>query len=328
LSSPIFSLIIVNFNSGPYLTQCLISIRNQNKSNYEVIIIDNASSDGSLNNIIEDIPLTIEQNDKNIGYAAAQNQGIKISQGEFIMPLNFDIILTPDFLEETLNSFNAYDKVGSVSGKLLRMVPINEPTNEIDNTGILLPKNRFPIHRGTGEIDLGQYEKKDYIFGAMGAAAVYRREMLDDIVIDGNYFDENFFTWYEDIDLEWRARLRGWDCMYIPQAVAYHVGDPHGHGRSIFGVETSIRNRWMMIVSNECKHCLIKNFKHLLIEELYLLIHVIRKGLVKTYLRAIKIFIKYLPKTIEKRHRVRGETTRRCLPEYPQSISYSQTLRK
>jgi len=314
------SIVIVNYNSGDYLGRCLHSINTQTFGDYEVIIIDNASTDGSLSQMKAFNNIIVVCNDANIGFARAQNQGMRMAKGAYLMPLNFDILLRSDFLREMVDSMQSSPKAGSVSGKLLRMTPEGELTGEIDNAGLLLPVRRFPAHRGGGEVDEGQFDSVDLVFGAMGAAALYRREMLEDIAYNGQYFDESFFTWYEDIDLEWRARLRGWECVYTPKAVAYHVGDPHGHGRSPFGAETSMCNRWKMILSNECPHCLVRNAPWLLAEELALLRHIVLHGLIGAYLRALRSFVASLPATLEKRRWVRNRAVRRCLPEYPRPI--------
>ena len=328
MSGCALSIIIVNYNSGDYLGRCLHSIDAQTFRDYEVIIIDNASSDGSLSQVETSDNVTVVCNDANIGFAPAQNQGMRMAQGAYLMPLNFDILLTPTFLEEMITALEFGNRVGSVSGKLLRMTPQGGRTYRIDNAGLLLPRNRFPVHRGGGEMDRGQYDDVALVFEAMGAAALYRREMLEDIAYSGQYFDESFFTWYEDIDLEWRARLQGWDCIYTPRAVAYHVGDPHGHGRSRFGAEISMRNRWKMMLSNECPHCLLRNAPWLIAEELALICHVFRHGLSAAYLRALRSFALSVPVTLEKRRRVRGRAVRRCLPDYPLPLEEGAPCRR
>lgn len=316
------SIIIVNFNAGAYLTQVLNSIIQQNFNNIEIILIDNASSDSSVENVqdwlISELDIRIIRNRINLGFAKAQNQGMRLSSNDLIMPLNFDVILQPGFIDEIISALeNSPKKAGSASGKILRWKKDRLSTNKFDNAGLLMQKNRIPTHRGRDEFDRGQYDSPMYIFGAMGAAALYRREMLEDIAYRGQYFDESYFMWYEDIDLEWRGRLRGWDCLYVPSAVAYHVGDPHGHGRSPFGAEISMRNRWKMIVSNECPQCLVKNFPALMLEEMALFRYVVQKGLISAYLRALRSFLLTLPDTLDKRAWVRGRAQRPCLPDYP-----------
>jgi GT2 family glycosyltransferase len=313
------SIIIVNYNAGSYIKQCIDSIHNQTLKSYEIIVIDNCSTDNSLESISADSRISLIRNDSNLGFAAAQNRGMKQARGKYLLPLNFDIILESSFLEEMVAAMELDARIGTVSGKMLRLVGQHQ-SNEIDNAGLLLPSRRVPHHRGGGELDTGQYNEKMRVFGAMGAAALYRREMLDDIAFQGQYFDESYFMWYEDIDLDWRARLRGWDCVYTPRSVAYHVGDVHGHGKSKLGVRVSIRNRWMTILSNECPGCFVKNFWSLLIEELALIRYVIKFGLLKEYFWAILSLVSTLPYTIKKRRWVRYQATYRCLPDYPLAL--------
>lgn len=311
------SIVIVNYNAGAYLPRCLESIYAQTCQRFEIFIIDNASTDGSLAQIARNSRLTIQRNARNLGFARAQNQGFRMARGRYVMPLNFDIRMSPTFLEEMVAAMETGSRTGTVSGKLLQMVKGGDQTGYIDNAGILLPRNRFPRHRGGGEADRGQYEGVVKVFGAMGAAALYRREMLEDIAFQGEYFDESFFMWYEDIDLDWRARLRGWDCVYAPRAVAYHVGDPHGHGKSPFGAKTSMRNRWMMILSNEGAGCLARNAGALALEELKLLRYVLRFGLLGAYAAALASLARNLPGVLRKRKWVQSRAALRCLPDFP-----------
>lgn len=319
-AEPELTIVIVNYNAGEYLSTCIEAIRSQTYRDYRVIVIDNASRDDSLAQIAHQPDLMVIENKQNIGFAAAQNQGMRLATGRYMMALNFDILMTPTFLEELIKAIDSFPDIGAVSGKLLRMTPAGKSTNEIDNTGLLLSRRRFPVHRGGDEIDDGQYGESDLVFGVMGAAALYRREMLEDIAYKGQYFDESYFMWYEDIDLDWRARLRGWKCCYIPNAVAYHVGDPHGHGRSKFGSQTSMRNRWRMILTNESKRDLWRNAPWLLLEEFALLRHVIWNGLLREYVVAGRSLAESLPEVMAKRRWVQSRKVYERLPDYPQAF--------
>lgn len=315
-SPPEVSIVIVNYNSGIFLPQCFESILAQTIP-YEVILVDNASADGSLERIPVTENMQVLRNAENLGFAKAQNQGMRLARGKYVLPMNPDIILEPDCLEEMVRAMLQGERIGTVAPKLLRMNARLEKTNQFDNAGLLLPAGRIPYHRGRDETDAGQYDQPVRMFGAMGAAALYRRNMLEDIAYKGQYFDESFFTWYEDIDLDWRARLRGWECAYAPRAVAYHVGDPHGHGRSKFGAMTSMRNRWMMILANECPRCFVMNSQAILKEEFGLIKHIIKHGLYVSYLRALASWFAYLPQVIKKRKFVQSRAIQKCLPEYP-----------
>lgn len=311
------SIVIVNYNAGPLLAQCIQSVLAQSLQKLEIIVIDNASRDGSADTLPQDARVRLECNSQNLGFAKAQNQGMRLARGRYLMPLNFDILLAPDFLEEMVAAMERSERIGTVSPKLLRMDRQGQAGGQIDNAGILLPADRMPRHRGLDERDTGQFDQTDRVFGAMGAAALYRREMLEDIAYQGQYFDESFFMWYEDIDLDWRARLRGWDCLYTPRAVAYHIGDPHGHGKSAFGAETSMRNRWMMILANECPSCFVHHLGEMARVELGLLNHVVKHNLVGAYLRAAGSLLRQAPGIWRKRRWVRGRAQQPCLPEFP-----------
>jgi GT2 family glycosyltransferase len=314
---PTLSIVIVNYNAGPYLARCLDSLEKQSFQDFEVIVIDNASKDASYLAAKNRPRIELVENRENKGFAAAQNQGFSRSSGRFLMPLNFDIYLMPEFLEKVVAVLDAHPTVGTVSGKMLRMLPDGRWTNEFDNAGLLLSPGRKPLHRGQGEKDLGQYQQQDFVFGAMGAAAVYRREMLNDIAFRGQYFDESYFTWWEDVDLDWRSRLRGWDCLYVPGALAYHVGDPQKNNATAFAARHAIRNRWQMILSNDCIHCISRDLRLMLIEELKLVRHVIKFHLVTAYLTALGEMAVRLPAVLAKRRWVRGRAKILCLPDYP-----------
>jgi GT2 family glycosyltransferase len=318
--SPLISIIIVNYNAGFYLSRCLDSIENQVFQDFELIIVDNASQDQSLRDAERRPWVRIVRNSDNRGFAVAQNQGMCLSKGKYLMPLNFDIYLMPDFLEKVVSALEVNPNIGTVSGKLLRMLSDGSYTNEFDNAGLILSRRRRPIHRGSGETDRGQYQQRDLIFSAMGAAAVYRRDMLNDIAYKGQFFDESFFTWYEDIDLDWRARLRGWDCLYVPEAVAYHVRDPQKNLLTPFAARHSIRNRWQMIIANECPHCITRNITWLAQEEIAQLRHVLTHGQFQAYLLALAELITHLPVVLNKRRWVRSRALRACLPDYPLNL--------
>jgi len=157
-------------------------------------------------------------NRRNEGFSRAANQGIAATTGEWVLVLNPDVVLTPVFLEEAWNALRERPAVGSMAGKVLRF-----DRRTIDTTGQFVRPDGRVRERGYGETDQGQYDQAGDVFSVCGAAALYRRAMLEDVAIDGEYFDEDFFAFYEDADLGWRAQRRGWRCWYQPTAVAYHA---------------------------------------------------------------------------------------------------------
>ena len=145
------------------------------------------------------------------------------ARGDWMLSLNPDVLLSPGFLTKLVEAGESDARIGTVCGKLLRWGPGGELTNIIDSTGIYFLRNLRHLDRGNGQVDRGQYEAPEYVFGATGAAALYRRTMVEDITSGGEFFDEDFFAYREDADVAWRAQLMGWSCLYTPQAVAWHV---------------------------------------------------------------------------------------------------------
>ena len=194
------SINIVNWNGRRYLEQCIESILKQTYKPIEINIIDNFSTDGSMEYLRNKYPeIRIVENKKNQGFSKAHNQGILLSKGEYIIPLNFDIVLSTDFVEKMVEAVNMSKEIGMVSGKLYKK---NEyRISQIIDTTVIIMHTMFPCDRGENNLDKGGYGKYEYIFGASGAAPLYRKEMLEDIKIGDEYFDEDFFIYVEDVDL-------------------------------------------------------------------------------------------------------------------------------
>jgi len=212
------SVIIVNYNRKDLLKRCLDSVKGQGFQDIEIIVVDNASKDASVEMVKTYYPeARLIWNTQNLLFCKAYNQGIDASKGNFILCLNNDVVLDKDYLKEVLFAIGLDTKIGMVSGKILRM-----DKETIDSTGLFPGRSRKPVERGYGRKDCGQYEKPGYVFGASGACAFFRRGMLMDIKDGHGYFDERFGMYYEDLDLCWRAQKKSWKAYYTPKAVAYH----------------------------------------------------------------------------------------------------------
>jgi GT2 family glycosyltransferase len=294
VTQPLISIVIVNYNSGGWLRRCLSYVAQQTYPNWEVIIVDNASQDNSLALIHDYDRVTIIRNQENRGFAAAQNQGIAAAGGGFVIALNFDLFMSPNYLQELVEALNKAPEAGWASGKLLNMTPDRQKLETIYAAGHIFARDRFAFLRGGGETDQGQYDQQVLVFGAPGAAVMYKREMIADISFNGQFFDEHLFTWYEDVDVDWRASRAGWRCLYVPTAIAYHVGhvgeeyrEPYKSWRAVYG----IRNRWLVMGANEAISSLRKDFRHLIRYELSSLLFVFRSGLIKAYFKALWGFL-------------------------------------
>lgn len=250
------SVTIVTYNSGRYIKRCLESVLAQKGPKFEVIVIDNDSTDGTRD-ILESYEdrCAIIYNDRNVGFAAAQNQAIRLARGNWVLTLNPDVLLMPYFIQALLEAGRLDNRIGTVCGKLLVMSPdFNiDAKPRVDSTGIYFTPYLRHLDRGSRQIDNGHYLKREYVFGATAAAALYRREMIDDISIDGEFFDSDFFVYREDADVAWRAQLMGWRCLYTPYARGYHVRAVLPGNRRALPKEInmhSVKNRFLMRVKN------------------------------------------------------------------------------
>ena len=236
----------------------------------DIIVIDNASIDGSVEWIRANYPgVLLKCYKENRGFSAALNEGIRTTDAPFILSINPDVILQPDCIMQMVKVMLEEPKVGIVSPKLFRF----DNNQLLDSTGLFINRRRCPYDRGQGEIDRGQYNKYKYVFGSCGALALYRREMLEDLAFKDEYFDEDFFAYYEDADLAWRAQLCGWQAIFEPQAVASHV---RGWGDTLRkqgkkdaqGPRLALRNRYLMSLKNDRLSNFVVDFPLILAAEL------------------------------------------------------------
>ncbi|MCM8824035.1 MAG: glycosyltransferase family 2 protein [Candidatus Omnitrophica bacterium] len=208
--------VVVTYRNESGLFQCLDSLVVQTASIEEIIVVNNGKVIKDINSRYPSV--SVVNNEKNLFYASGLNQGIKMSKSEFILCLNDDVVLERNFLEEALRGFDKDERIGMVSGKVLSL----SNKRIIDSTGLFLGRNRKPLDRGYLCLDDGRYDKEGFVFGVSGAVGLYKREMLEDIACEGDYFDSTYKMFYEDIDLCWRAQRKGWKGYYLPKAIAYH----------------------------------------------------------------------------------------------------------
>jgi GT2 family glycosyltransferase len=264
--SDFVSVTIVTYNSGRFIKRCLESVLDQQYPLKEIIVIDNNSTDGAID-ILERFEhcCRIVYNEENIGFAAAQNQAIGLAQGGWILTLNPDVLLLKGFIESLVTAGNVDPRVGTVCGKLLTMTATFDFPEEplVDSTGIYFTPNLRHLDRGSLEVDNGHFSNFEFVFGATAAAALYRREMIDDISIDGEFFDSDFFVYREDADVAWRAQLLGWKCLYAPYARGYHVRKALPGNRRALPAEInmhSVKNRFLLRMKNMSWDLYRRNF--------------------------------------------------------------------
>ncbi len=236
-SAPRASVIIVNYNGGDALKRCLRSLLNDGCRNYELIVVDNASTDGSAEDVERCFPsVRLIRSATNLGFGEGSNRGAQAATGTFLGFLNPDTIVAPGWLEALVAALNADPRIGLTTSKILLMDDpgrINTCGNDMHYTGLT-------VCRGTGMSHMALAAPAE-VSAVSGAAFVIRRDLFE--ALGG--FDGTFFLYMEDTDLSWRARLAGYRCLYVPTSVVYHEYTLRFGPRKIFYQE---RNRYLMLL--------------------------------------------------------------------------------
>ncbi|MBI4092711.1 MAG: glycosyltransferase family 2 protein [Candidatus Kerfeldbacteria bacterium] len=309
------SVHIVTWNSELFLPTLLQSLKTQTRQPDRILVIDNASADQTLNIIKQWPGVHLLRNTRNLGFARAHNQAIAISPAEAILVTNPDVILTPSCIAKLAAALEENVNTGSVSAKLLRYtldphdLSQPQPSDTVDVAGLVLRRSRQVVNRGEGSSE--SFDRPADVFGAPGVLALYRRQALEDVKINGELFDEDFFAYKEDADLAWRLRWAGWSARYIPSAVAYHHrAQPH-HDDTVRGVSAvrphrspairtwSYRNHLLMLVKNETAGTFWPHLPFILFYELRRLGYLLWREW--STLKGLWQAIRLLPRMIKKR---------------------------
>jgi GT2 family glycosyltransferase len=219
----LISVVVVNWNRKDLLRACLLSLGRQTGVPFEIIVVDNGSTDGSADLAENEFGARVVRNAENRGFCAANNQGIARAKGDFIALLNNDAEAEPGWLAALHDACSRAPDVGMAASKVL----VWEEPGRIDKVGHLIFPDGQNRGRGSGTLDQGQFEKEEEVLWPDGCAAMYRKSMLDQI----GGFDEDFFAYGDDAELGLRARIAGWKCIYTPRAVVrHHRGATMGKG--------------------------------------------------------------------------------------------------
>ena len=211
------SVIVPNWNGIKFIGMCLDSLARSDFDSYEVIVVDNGSVDGSREMIERKYPdVRLIKNRENMGFAIACNQGIKAATGTYISLLNNDIEVESSWLSKLYDGMERHPECGMGTTKMMFL----DQRDVFYNTGDLFHAWSVGGGRGQGEKDVGQYDEEDYVFGACAGAGIYRRDFFEQVGI----FDEDFFIFAEDVDINMRGQLQGFKCIYLPEAKVYHIG--------------------------------------------------------------------------------------------------------
>ncbi|MFH0726541.1 MAG: glycosyltransferase family 2 protein [Pseudomonadota bacterium] len=270
---PMVSIIILNWNGKRYLDKCIESVINQKYENVEIVLVDNGSTDDSLDYVLEKYAISsLIRNSTNQGFAKGMNVGIEAAKGKYIMMLNMDVYLAPSTVEDMVKAFNAYPAVGVIMGK-----EYSWSEKGLINIPSISAGPGFLKKRCQGFSDKKKIDQLVYSFGAMGSFPIFRKKTLDDIYsIAGYYFDPKFETGWEDKDIFFRTHHSGWKFLYNPTCIGYHAISGSVGGKKLL-IEKDIvyqtriiRNRYFFIFKNYPLKLLIKHLPILVVVELIL----------------------------------------------------------
>lgn len=265
-----------------FIPDLLASIEKQTMQDFQVLIVDNGSSDGIESFLQEKYPhVRFIRNARNLGFSGAHNQGVRYAlehwgdaelDDKFILITNPDIIFTPTYLEELLQATQGKDAYGAFGGKLLRaygegltdeVLRETVRSDRLDSTGLRFHKNYTFTDRGAGELDEGQYDQAEEVFGLSGALVLYRARALQSVRYNDEFFDHDFFAYKEDVDMAFRMQYAGWSAWYAPRAVAYHYRGMYGQekmgffariknrkNKSLHRSYFSTRNHWLLLLKD------------------------------------------------------------------------------
>jgi len=296
------SIVIPNWNGKKFLAPCLDSLLAQTYRNFEIIVVDNGSHDGSTDLLKQHYPdVKLLALAHNTGFSFAVNRGIEASFGAYIALINNDTKAHEQWLEKMVLALKNHAHIGSVACKMLSY---DDPTI-LDGAGDGLRRGMLPARTGHGEKDIGQFDNERYVLGACGGAALYRKSMLAEIGL----FDEDFFAYLEDVDLDLRAQSAGYQCLYIPEAIIYHLGcGTTGSGYNKLVVRLSCRNNINMIVKNIPARLLFAFLPYIVFWQAYYLAAVIiRGGSFLAWLAGAAEALFLLPEMLKKREQIKRQ---------------------
>lgn len=289
-------VVIPNWNGADYILDCLKSLHAQTQKHI-VVVVDNGSVDNSVDLIEKSYPQTvILRNKTNLGFAGGVNVGLKhaIKNGaEYVALFNNDAVADKNWLEYLVKTALANKEAGIITGKFLQ-----SDGNTFDSTGECYSIWGVPSARDRGLADKGQRENEEFVFGATGGASLYRVSALNEVGL----FDENYFAYYEDVDISFRAQQAGWRVMYQPKAVAYHKISATSSRLGNFTRYHATKNICLLYFKNMPGYLLLKYLPLFLIKLIMLFGSSLLKGKLHVWLKGFSKFLLLLPRVIRERH--------------------------
>lgn len=294
---PVASVVIPSWNGARFLPTCLSALGRQTQDRFEVIVVDSGSTDATESVVAAHRDVRLIRLARNRGFAAAVNAGIRAARAGIVVLLNNDTEVEPQWLARLVAALGGPPDIGMATSKVLLL----DRRQILHTTGDSIDLAGKPANRGVWEVDVGQYDDLTDVFGASGAAAAYRKELLFGLGL----FEEAFESYLEDVDLAWRARLAGWRCVFVPEAVVYHhVGATGGGPLASYLVA---RNRLWLLVRNYPARLMARHWRRVaaaLLEELVSALRAWRGAEARATLRGLLVGALTWPRMLGARRRI------------------------
>lgn len=289
------TVVIPNWNGADYISQCIDSLLEQTIK-HTLIVVDNGSVDNSIE-IIEKkySEVKLIKLEKNHGFAGGVNKGIKYSiknDFKYVALFNNDAIADKHWLEKLIHAADKHQEAGIITGKFMKI-----DKQHLDSTGDLYSTIGMPFPRGRNQIDNGQYDRAENVFSATGGASLYRTSMIKEIGI----FDEEFFAYFEDVDISFRAQLAGWKVWYEPSAIAYHHVGATSSKLGNFTRYHSIKNFYFLYLKNMPLGLMLKYSPRFMFQALKMFISSFVKGAGLVYIKAFVRVLLEMPTMLKER---------------------------
>jgi hypothetical protein len=313
VAKELVSIILVNRDSGDLVDLVFPSIAKQTYHPLEVVVVDNGSTDDSLARVRRSHPASrIIELGRNTGFSHALNVGIRESAGEYVLSLNFDVVLEPDFVTELVAVLRQRLDVGWVAGAM-RKLARDGVLDSIDCNGHYLLPSRYVYGYLPAHPEVSFYDTPREVFGASACGALYRRSMLESLAHDGQVFDEDLFAYFEDVDLDWRAQQRGYKCVFTPAAKGAHMRGGTGLIQRPEVSALLLANRLLVMVKNDDLVDIARDLSPIIRRTLLdLAMHVRRHP--RSILLAAARLVRLAPRMLRKRRAIRQARVRAVSP--------------
>tara|TARA_B100001750_G_C15520116_1_gene610852 strand:+ start:3089 stop:4135 length:1047 start_codon:yes stop_codon:yes gene_type:complete len=295
----LISIIILNYNAGKFLLECVESIYKSENKNFEVILVDNASNDKTFRECKEKFhDITLIENEKNLGYCEGNNIGIRRAKGEFVVVLNPDTIVKPDWLDALIHAYESNGE-GIYQPKILA----STDHNMLLSSGQITQLFGFGYSRGKGETDTNEFNKLEKISYASGTCLFTSKKILEKL----NSFDSFLFAYHDDLDLCWRGALLGINSFYVPQSIIFHPIEGYSFKWSKFKFYLMERNRQYCILTHFSKSTYFKMLPALILVDLAVSLFYMKKGMLIIKLKSSLNILKNIKKINEKYNQIQSQ---------------------